>query len=160
MSWQTTDLCDQYSDRLQIAEPIFRDFGGSQSFCGPIETIKAYEDNSLVRRALEEPGAGRVLVVDAGGSLRCAMLGDLLAAMGEKNGWAGVVMYGCVRDSAALARIGLGVKAIAAMPIKSEKKGAGERGIPVRFAGVRFESGAWLYADEDGIIVSADKLPV
>lgn len=160
MDFQTTDLCDAFSDRLQVAEPIFRDFGGRTSFHGSIETVKAFEDNSLVRSTLEGPGEGRVLVVDAGGSMRCAMLGDMLAELGVKNGWAGVVMFGCIRDSAAIAQIMLGVKALAVMPKKSEKRGEGQRGVPVRFAGVGFEPGAMLYADEDGIVVSAKELPI
>jgi regulator of ribonuclease activity A len=154
MEVKTTDLCDAHLDQLQVSEPIWTDFGGVRRFHGPIATVKAFEDNSLVRAALEEPGAGRVLVVDGGGSRRCAMLGDVLAAMGQKNGWSGVVVFGCVRDSADLAGLSLGIKALAVMPNKSEKRGQGQRDVPVRFAGVDYRPGAYLYADEDGVIVA------
>ena len=122
---------------------------------GKISTIKCFEDNSLVREAVAEPGEGRVLVVDAGGSRRCAMLGDLLAAKAVENGWAGVLMNGLIRDSADIARMDLGVKALGTHPLKSVKKGVGERDVEVRFSGVRFVPGAYLYADEDGVICSA-----
>ena len=154
MSFKTTDLCDQYSDVMQIAEPLFGDFGGLMAFAGPIVTLKVFEDNSLVRVALGEPGEGRVLVVDGGGSLRCALLGDQLAELAEANAWAGVIVYGCIRDSAAIAEINIGVKALAVHPLKSVKRGVGERNIPVRFAGINFIPGHHLYADEDGLLAS------
>lgn len=154
MDFKTTDLCDAYSDILQIAEPIFGDFGGRVAFGGAIVTLKLFEDNSLVRAALEEAGSGRVLVVDGGGSIRCALLGDQLAELAEKNRWAGVVINGCIRDSAAIAAIDIGVKALAVHPLKSVKRGIGERDAPVRFAGVNFVPGHYLYADEDGLVVS------
>lgn len=155
MTFKTTDLCDEYADELQIAEPLlFEDFGGRIAFGGASVTLKLFEDNSLVRAALEEPGEGRVLVVDGGGSLRCALLGDQLAALAEKNGWAGLVINGCIRDSAAIAAIDIGVKALGIHPLKSVKRGTGERNIPVRFAGVHFVPGYFLYADEDGLLVS------
>lgn len=158
MSFKTTDLCDQYADVVQIAEPLFGDFGGLIAFAGPIVTLKVFEDNSLVRAALEEPGRGRVLVVDGGGSLRCALLGDQLAALAEANDWAGIVVSGCIRDSAAIAELDIGVKALAIYPLKSVKRGVGERDIPVRFAGVNFIPGHHLYADEDGLLVSEKPL--
>ena len=154
MDFKTTDLCDAHSDHLQIAEPVFGDFGGRAAFCGVIVTLKLFEDNSLVRAALEEAGAGQVLVVDGGGSIRCALLGDQLAELAEKNGWAGVVINGCIRDSTAIAAIDIGVKALAVHPLKSVKRGIGERNIPVRFADVNFVPGYYLYADEDGLVVS------
>lgn len=154
MDFKTCDLCDQHADELQIAEPLFGDFGGRIAFCGPIATVKAFEDNVLVREALEEPGQDRVLVVDGGGSLRCALLGDQLAALAEENGWAGVVVNGCIRDSSAVAEVDLGVKALGVHPLKSAKRGVGERDRPVRFAGVAFVPGHYLYADEDGILVA------
>lgn len=154
MSFKTADLCDEYSDSLQICEPGFSDFGGRRRFFGQISTIKCYEDNSLVREAVAEPGEGRVLVVDAGGSLRCAMLGDLLAAKAVAKGWSGVLMYGLIRDSADIAQMDLGVKALGTCPLKSVKKGVGERDVVVRFAGVNFGPGSYLYADEDGIVCS------
>lgn len=158
MSTKTTDLCDEFINQLQVAEPIFRDLGGTIGFHGPIATVKAFEDNSLVRTALESAGDGRVLVVDAGGSQRCAMLGDMLAELAHRNGWVGVVLYGCIRDSAEIGRIPVGVKAMGIMPNKSQKRGEGQRDIPVRFAGVEFRPGAYLYADEDGLIVADRRL--
>lgn len=158
MSFKTADLCDSFSDSLQICEPGFAGFGGRKRFCGKISTIKCFEDNSLVREAVAEPGEGRVLVVDAGGSRRCAMLGDLLAAKAVENGWSGVLMNGLVRDSAEIAQMNLGVKALGTHPLKSVKKGVGERDVAVRFAGVNFVPGAYLYADEDGIVSSATDL--
>ena len=154
MSFKTADLCDEYSDSLQICEPGFSDFGGRRRFFGQISTIKCYEDNSLVREAVAEPGEGRVLVVDAGGSMRCAMLGDLLAAKAVAKGWSGVLMYGLIRDSADIAQMDLRVKALGTCPLKSVKKGVGERDVEVRFAGVNFSPGSYLYADEDGIVCS------
>lgn len=158
MPFQTADLCDAHSDSLQIADPMFRDFGGNKSFCGPISTIKTFEDNTLVRAAVETPGEGRVLVVDAGGSMRCAMFGDNLAKLAVDNGWAGVVMFGCIRDSAEIGTMPLGLKALATHPLKSIKDNYGKRDIDVRFAGVTFRPGEFLYADHDGIVVSATSL--
>ena len=155
---KTADLCDQFSDEIEVAQPGLGDFGGRTEFAGPIRTVRAFEDNSLVRAALEQPGEGSVLVIDGGGSLRCAMLGDQLAALAEKNGWSGVVVNGCVRDTAALAQTAIGIKALAAHPQKSVKRGEGQCDVPVRFAGVRFEPGAWLYADQDGLIVAPRRL--
>ena len=154
MTFKTADLCDQYSDKLNIAEPQFSDFGGTRSFHGQISTVKCFEDNSLVRAALETEGDGKVLVVDGGGSLRCALVGDQLALLAKRNGWTGVIVNGCIRDSADIAHIGIGLKALAIHPLKSVKKGAGEREVTVRFAGILFTPGHYVYADQDGIIVS------
>ena len=159
MTKATADLYDAHGEALRVAAPLFRDFGGASSFEGPIATCKVFEDNSLVRAALEEPGRGRVLVVDGGGSLRCALVGDMLGALGQKNGWAGIVVYGCVRDSDALGEIPIGIKAIATNPRKSVKKGEGERDVLVRFADVAFKPGDYLYADRDGIVVADAALP-
>jgi regulator of ribonuclease activity A len=153
MRIQTADLCDQHA-AIQVAEPIFNDYGGARAFGGPIATVKVSEDNVLVRTALEAVGAGRVLVVDGGGSLRCALVGDQLASLAQANGWAGIVVYGCIRDSRALAEIAIGVKALNTHPLKSAKRGAGERDVPVSFAGLTFIPGHFLYADEDGMVVS------
>jgi regulator of ribonuclease activity A len=158
MSFKTADLCDAHPDQLQICDPGLSGFGGRARFSGRISTIKCFEDNSLVREALAEPGDGRVLVVDAGGSMRCAMLGDMLAANAVENGWSGVVMNGLIRDSAEIAGMGLGVKALGTHPLKSVKKGVGERDVPVRFAGVTFIPGEFVYADEDGIVCSRNDL--
>ncbi len=158
MNWTTPDLCDAHEGKYHVAEPNFLDYGGFTRFAGQIATVKLFEDNSLVREALGEKGHGRVLVVDGGGSLRCALLGDKLGEQAVKNGWAGLVINGCVRDSAALAELDLGVKAIGTHPQKSHKKGIGERQVSVRFAGVLFLPDHYLYADEDGLIVSSEAL--
>ncbi len=153
----TTDLSDAHPD-LQHAAPVFRDYGGRLAFSGPIATLKTFEDNPKVREALEGPGHGRVLVVDGGGSLRCALVGGNLAMLAEKNGWAGIVVNGCIRDTAELAAAKVGVKALAAHPKRSERKGLGEVDVDVSFAGVMFRPGEYLYADGDGIVVSPTKL--
>lgn len=154
MTFKTADLYDQHGDTLRVCEPIFRDFGGMSRFHGPIVTVKCFEDNSLVKSTLAEPGAGRVLVVDAGGSRRCAMLGDLIAASAVEQGWAGVVLFGCVRDTVEIGAMPLGIKALASIPRKSERRGEGQRDIPVTFAGVRFAPGDHIYCDEDGLLVA------
>ncbi len=153
MSWSTADLCDAHP-HVQVAEPVFTDFGGRSRFGGPVATVRVFEDNVLVRQALSERGEGRVLVVDGGGSLAVALVGDRLAALGAGNGWAGIVVNGCVRDTAELQRIDVGVRALAACPRRSAKAGVGTRGELVVFAGVTFRPGEWLYADADGIVVS------
>ena len=154
----TADLCDDHPEATFVAEPIFRDFGGAIAFAGPIATVQVYEDNTSVRALLETPGAGRVLVVDGGGSLRCALVGDQLAQLALDNGWAGIVVYGCVRDTATLAQMPIGVKALAALPRRSEKRAPGHVGIPVTFAGVTFAPGQYLYADADGIVIAPHAL--
>lgn len=158
MDIKTADLCDQYSDELEVCEPLFGDFGGELRFGGSIATIKCFEDNSLVRELTGERGDGRVLVIDAGGSMRRAVVGDMLAKKAVDNGWSGIVVYGCIRDSAALATLPIGVKALGVHPLKTDKRGEGQRDIVVRFGGVTFHPGDWLYADEDGIIVARRQL--
>ena len=158
MTFATADLYDEYEEKLQIATPMFNDYGGNLKFCGPVSTVDVFEDNSLVRAALEEPGEGRVLVVDGGASLKCALLGDMLAELGKDNDWAGIIIYGCIRDSAVIANIAIGVKALNTNPRKSVKKGIGDRDISVDFADVIISPGDYIYADEDGIVVSAEKL--
>lgn len=157
MEFKTTDLCDQHPN-LQAAEPLLRHFGGSTCFAGPISTLKIYEDNALVREALEQPGAGRVLVIDGGGSTRCALVGDQLGALAQRNGWAGIVVFGCVRDSADLAQLPIGILALASHPRRSIKRGEGQRDIIVRFAGVTFSPGHYIYADDDGLLVAEKAL--
>jgi regulator of ribonuclease activity A len=154
MTFKTADLCDRYCAELQILEPGFRSYGGRRRFAGPASTVKCHEDNSRVREAVGEPGRGRVLVVDGGGSHRCALLGDLLARQAADNGWSGVLIHGCVRDAADLAGFDLGVLALATLPRRSERKGAGQRDVPVEFAGARIRPGDYVYADEDGVIVA------
>jgi regulator of ribonuclease activity A len=158
MSFATADLCDLYDGRIQVCEPGLRDFGGRIRFCGVITTVKCFEDNSLVRSVLAEPGTGKVLVVDAGGSRRCAMLGDQLAALAHGNGWSGVILNGCVRDSARLAATELGVKALDTHPRKSHKRGEGQYNLPVTFAGVTFVPGQQVYCDGDGVLVTEGPL--
>lgn len=158
MSQHTADLFDQYRERLQVLEPMFRHFGMRRAFSGPVQTVKVFEDNSLVRAELEKPGDGRVLVVDGGGSLRCALVGDQLARLAIDNGWAGIVVYGCIRDSAAIDQMDIGIKALNTSPAKSAKNGEGQRDIALHFAQVTVPPGAYLYADEDGVVVSDQQL--
>lgn len=155
---KTTDLCDHFEHDVRVVEEAFGDYGGEIAFHGEIETIKAFEDNSLVRECVARPGHGKVLVVDGGGSERRAMLGDLLAQKAVDNGWAGIVIHGCIRDSAAIADMPIGVKALGTCPRKTEKRGLGDHNVPLRFSGVDFVPGHHLYADEDGIVVSAKAL--
>lgn len=158
MDLLTTDLCDAHEDKVRVVEPMFNSFGGRAAFAGRIATLKLFEDNSLVRKALESPGEGRVLVIDGGGSLRRALVGDQLAAIAVKNGWSGIVVYGCIRDSRAIGEMDIGVLAIDTHPMKTVKKNVGEADVPVTFGGVTFTPSEWLYADEDGVIVSATGL--
>ena len=159
MDFQTADLCDKHEDevrsgRLRIVAPMFRSFGGRSAFHGPVSTLKIFEDNSLVRKVLETAGAGRVLLIDGGGSLRCALVGDQLAQLAADNGWAGVVVYGCIRDARVIAGMPIGILALGVHPLKSIKRGIGEAGIAVSFGGVTFAPGEHLYADCDGVLVS------
>ena len=158
MRLTTADLCDAFAPVVHLAVPIFRDYGGRSRFGGPIETVQVSEDNALVAQALETAGLGRVLVVDGGGSLRCALVGGRLVGLAHSNGWAGLVINGCVRDSAEIRDIPVGVRAINTSPMRSGKSGAGQRGAAVSFAGVTFSPGHFLYADEDGIVVAEHDL--
>jgi len=151
---KTADLYDAFGDTLQVAEPVFRHFGQRGAFAGPIATVKVFEDNTLVRANLETAGGGYVLVVDGGGSLRCALVGDLLAQLAIDNGWAGIIVHGCIRDSKEIDAMDIGVKALAANPARSDKRGEGRENLAVRFAGVTFTPGHYVYADADGIVVS------
>jgi regulator of ribonuclease activity A len=154
MSFATTDLSDAHPE-AQVCDPVFRDFGGKKTFHGPIKTLKIFEDNALVRSMLETPGEGRVLVVDAGGSNRCAVVGGNLGTLAVKNNWAGIVVYGFIRDSDEIGAQAVGVKALGLHPRKSEKGlHSAQADRVVSFAGVAFRPGAWLYADADGIVVS------
>ena len=158
MSFTTADLYDQHEGKVQVALPLFRDYGGRKVFGGRIATVRVFEDNSLVRTALSEQGQGKALVIDGGESLRCALVGDLLAQLGKDNGWEGIIVSGCIRDSSVIAGIDIGVKALGTNPRKSVKKGIGDRDVPVTFAGVTFNPGDYVYADTDGILVSASKI--
>lgn len=150
----TCDLCDRFEGRVRVLELPLRDYGGRVAFSGRISTVKALEDNSLVREAVAEPGQGRVLVVDGGGSLRRAMLGDLLAEKAAANGWSGVLVHGAIRDSAAIGAIDLGVKALGTCPRKTDKLGQGLRDVPVAFGGLVIAPGQWLAADADGVVIA------
>ncbi len=158
MQFKTADLCDEHESSILVTQPLFRDYGGNISFCGKICTVKCFEDNSLVRDTLKYAGAGQVLVIDGGGSTRRALVGGLLAQIGAENNWAGVVVNGCIRDSEIIATINIGCKALSACPLKTVKKGAGEKDVAVHFADVDFIPGHFLYADEDGVIVSIKDL--
>lgn len=158
MTFQTPDLCDENEGKVKVATPMFQAYGGKTRFHGQIQTVKVFEDNVFVRDMLSEPGTGKVLVVDGGGSLRCALVGDLIAAMAQKNGWEGIIVYGCIRDSGVINGIDIGVRALNTNPLKSIKQGAGYKNIPVTFAGITFEPGEFVYVDEDGIITSATAL--
>jgi regulator of ribonuclease activity A len=158
MTYATTDLSDAHPE-AQVAEPIFGDFGGRLAFHGPIRTVKVFEDNAMVRALLEEKGEGCVLVVDGGGSTRCALVGGNLGQLGVDNGWAGIVVYGYIRDSEEIAQQEIGVKALGTHPRKSEKGlHNGKREMTLHFAGVSFKPGAWLYADADGIVVADEPI--
>ena len=153
----TCDLCDEHKNDsdggFRVLPPVFRDFGGRRKFSGAVVTVKCHEDNSLVKAAVDSPGQGRVLVVDGGGSLRRALVGGNLGAAAARNGWAGVVVDGAVRDVAELAACALGIRALAAMPLPTEKRNQGHSEVPVVIQGVIVRPGEWLYADEDGIVV-------
>lgn len=154
----TTDLSDAHADDVQHCAPLFRDYGGVIAFNGPVTTLKVFEDNVMVRAAVEKPGHGRVLIVDGGGSMNCALFGGNLASLAAENGWAGVIINGCIRDTAELVVARVGVKALAAHPKRSARTGKGEADVVVTFAGVTFKPDAWLYADADGIILAKTKL--
>jgi regulator of ribonuclease activity A len=160
MAYSVPDICDDFIEEISVLEPRFTDFGGKVKFSGEIATIKCFEDNSLVRDAVRSPGQGRVLVVDGGGSLRHALLGDLLAAAAAENGWQGLLINGCVRDVEILETIDLGIKALNSHPVKTDKRGEGQRDINVSFAGATIRPGHYFYADANGIVVAARNLNV
>ena len=155
---KTADLCDRFEDEVQVAEPILQSYGGVAAYSGPIVTVDTFEDNVLVRQTLGEPGEGRVLVVDSGGSQRRALVGDELVALAHENGWSGIVVHGVVRDLEAVRRTPLGVHALASSPLGALEKGRGTVDQPLHFAGVTFRPGHYLYADVDGIVVAPRNL--
>jgi regulator of ribonuclease activity A len=169
-AFATCDLCDAHKNEpsgdFRVLPPVFRDFGAVLKFAGPVVTVKCFEDNSLVKAAVDSDGridtpqgkVGQVLVVDGGGSLRRALLGGNLGAAAARNGWAGVVIDGCVRDTAELAGHAVGIRALAPMPLPTEKRNEGQAGVAVQIQGVWVRPGDWLYADEDGIVVAAKPL--
>jgi regulator of ribonuclease activity A len=154
MAIVTADLYDERGDQLDSCDLQLRQYGGRHAFAGPVVTVLCHEDNALLKSILAEPGEGRVLVVDGGGSLHTALMGDVIAGMAVSNGWAGVVINGAVRDVAALRELDLGIKALGSNPRKSGKQGTGERDVPVTFGGVTFHPGAELFSDDDGILVT------
>ena len=163
MTFATTDLCDDHPDlledgRLAVLPPLFRHYGQHVRFCGSVTTLKVFEDNALVRSTLEAPGNGNVLVIDGGASLRRALVGGQLALLAQNNGWSGIVVDGCVRDSDEINACAIGVRALGTHPQKSGKLGAGERNVRICVSGVAVQPGDWLYADADGIVVAQHKL--
>jgi len=170
LSFATCDLCDVHksdaSGDFRVLPPVFRDFGAVRRFGGPVRTIKCFEDNSLVKAALDSPGfeetvsgrVGKVLVVDGGASLRRALLGGNLGLAAVRNGWAGVVIDGCVRDAGELASLALGIRALASMPLPTEKRNEGQADLAILIQGVWVRPGDWLYADDDGMLVSSRHL--
>jgi regulator of ribonuclease activity A len=158
MSFVTCDLCDAHPGDVRVVAAGLRNFGGRTIFCGSLVTVKCFEDNSLVKEQVGTPGHGRVLVVDGGGSLRCALLGDMLAAEASRNGWAGLIIHGAVRDVDELQRTEVGIQALGCIPLKSVRQGRGDLNIPVSFGGVTFLPGEFVYADNNGVIVSARSL--
>jgi regulator of ribonuclease activity A len=159
LAFATTDLCDAKetlltSGALRILPPVFRAWGRHRRFAGPVATVRCEDDNSMVRATLETPGEGRVLVVDGGGSLRCALLGGNLAVLAVRNGWSGVIVDGCVRDAEEIDACELGVRALAAHPRRSDRRGRGEQGVLLEVRGVPIAPGHWCYADADGVLVS------
>ena len=160
MSYSVPDICDDFIDEISVLDPLFSDFGGKCRFSGEIVTIKCFEDNSLIRDAVRSEGRGRVLVVDGGGSLRRALLGDMLAASAAENGWQGLLINGCVRDVEILETIDLGVKALNSHPVKTDKRGEGQLDIDVTFAGATIRPGYYLYADANGVVVTVRNLEI
>jgi regulator of ribonuclease activity A len=163
MSFATTDLCDDNANlledgRLAVLPPVFRHYGRRVTFSGRVTTLKVHEDNALVRATLETPGDGHVLVIDGGGSLRRALVGGQLGLLAQDNGWAGIIVDGCIRDSEEIESCEIGVRALGTHPQKSARKGAGERNLRVHIAGVPVQPGDWIYADADGILVAQQKL--
>jgi regulator of ribonuclease activity A len=154
----TADLCDEYGDVTQVVAPGLVDFGGETAFAGLVTTLQVYEDNALVRTVLADPGEGRVLVIDGGASLRCALVGGNLAKLAERNQWRGIVVWGAVRDVRELRQCRIGLRALAAQPRKSHKAGRGRQDVPITIGGVIVHAGDWLAADEDGVIVAPREL--
>jgi regulator of ribonuclease activity A len=158
MALYTADICDTHDADVRTTDPVFTIYGERLAFAGPIRTVRVFEDNSLVKEALAEDGAGAVLVVDGGASTRRALLGGNLAELASHNGWAGLIINGCVRDVHEINACDIGVRALASCPRKSEKRGAGEKDVAVQFAGAKFRPGEFVYCDLDGVIVASSDL--
>jgi regulator of ribonuclease activity A len=153
MSHKTTDLCDEHGERARVLQPVFQDMGARLDFQGPALTVKCFEDNSRIKELSQTPGDGRILVVDGGGSDRCALLGDIIAEDLVKHGWGGALIFGCVRDKAVLGQLPIAIKALGVSPRKSIKRDEGQVGLAVDIAGQRIKNGDFLYADADGVII-------
>ena len=158
MKFLTTDLCDEHPDFVRVVEPLFTNYGGKVCFGGEIVTVKCHEDNSVVKETAGTPGQGKVMVVDGGASMRRSLLGDMIAENAVKNGWAGFIIYGCIRDVDAIGALDIGVQALGTIPLKTDKRGIGDRNVSVTFGGITFNPGEFVYADNNGIIVSAEPL--
>lgn len=155
---KTADLCDKYPDKVNCAEDIFKNFGQKSAFHGEIVTLKIFEDNTFVRTALEANGKGKVLVIDGGGSLRCALVGGNLGQLAEENGWEGIVVFGAIRDVDEIELQNIGIKTLGTCPVKSIKRNEGQHNVFLKFAGVEFTPGHYVYSDKDGILVSRELL--
>lgn len=160
MEYNTSELCDLYADQVDVVEPMFANFGGRPSFGGQIVTVKCHEDKGLIETTLELPGAGKVLLIDGGGSMRRALVDITIAELALKNDWEGIVCYGCVRDVDALEDIDLGIQALGSIPVGAPSEGIGETEVPVNFGGVTFLPEDHLYADSTGIILSPEALDI
>lgn len=154
----TPDLCDENPELVRIVAPMFTNYGRRRAFGGEVLTVKCFEDNSVVKAQAAEDGTGKVMVVDGGGSMRCALLGDMIAENAMKNGWLGIIIYGCVRDVDAIAALDIGIQALNSMPIKSVRQGRGDLNIDISFGGVTFRPGEFVYADNNGVIISPRSL--
>lgn len=162
MKLSTPDLCDLHENDpaagLRVLDGIFRNYGGRSEFFGQVVTIKCFEDNSVVKQLVDTPGAGKVILMDGGGSLRRAILGDMLAEKAANNGWSGLIINGCIRDCDEIGNIPIGVKALNTHPMKTEKRGLGDLDVPVSFAGHTINPGDWVYADRNGVVLSVKPL--
>lgn len=158
MNFKTADLCDEFSNELKVCLLNFNSYGKEKRFHGPIATVQVFEDNVLVKEALETIPSGSVLVVDGGASNRCALLGDRLGDIAVKRGLAGIIINGCVRDTAELAELAVGILALGSNPLRSIKAGKGKRDVTVSFGSIDWEPGQYVYADEDGIVVASRQL--
>lgn len=152
MTFHTADLVDELGASLQSLSTQLQNFGGHTRFTGPIRTVRCFRDNALLKSVLSTPGDGAVLVIDGGGSLESALVGDIIAGLGVEHGWAGIIINGVIRDRAAIAELPIGVKALGSNPMKSSKEGTGEADVPVTFGGVTFVPGATVWSDEDGVV--------
>lgn len=160
INYSTPDLCDAHPGSVSVAEPIFKSYGQRKSFGGQIVTVKCFEDNSRVKELAAQDGTGKVMVVDGGGSLKRALLGDLIAQSASTNGWEGFIIYGAIRDVDVIEDIEIGVKALNSIPLKTNRKGLGEKNVEVSFSGVTFKPGEYVYSDQTGIVISPEELNI